>query len=147
MRAEELAHPIPAVRAGTRLAEVLAVLVREGLPGVVVLDAQGRPWAELSLCQVLGLLLPWPVRYRPNLAGSLPERLADRMLQETLQRPIGDLVPVGDPRHCSVRRDASALEVVTAMTRHHSLVALVQGAPAGSDVISAADLLTRLARE
>ncbi|WP_188186902.1 hypothetical protein [Nonomuraea sp. SYSU D8015] len=145
MIARDLAHGFPAVRCDAKLTDVLAVMVRGNLPGVVILDSFGRPQATLSLPDVLDLLLPWPFRESPSLARVFPEETGDRILTEGLQRPIGDLLSalplVG---HCCVDGQATALEVVVAMARQRSPLATVFDARAGANVICAHRLLARL---
>ncbi|TMR15669.1 CBS domain-containing protein [Nonomuraea turkmeniaca] len=143
MIARDLAHDFPAVRSDARLMDVLAAIVRRSLPGVVILDSSGRPQATLSLPEALDLLLPWPFRESPTLAGVFPEEIGDRILTEAIQRPISDFLPtlplVG---HCCGR--STALEVVVAMARQRSPLATVFDARAGSNVICAHRLLARL---
>ncbi|TDD17757.1 hypothetical protein [Nonomuraea diastatica] len=145
MIARDLAHDFPAMRSDARLMDVLAVMVRGNLPGVVILDFSGRPQATLSLPKVLDLLLPWPFRESPNLAKVLPEETGDRILTEALHRPIGDLLSALPAwEHCRVPGHATNLEVVTAMTRQRSPLATVFDAGAGPNVICANRLLARL---
>ncbi|MGP3937580.1 hypothetical protein [Nonomuraea sp. KM88] len=147
MIARDLAHDFPAMRSDARLMDVLAVLVRGNLPGVVILDFSGRPQATLSLPRVLDLLLPWPFRESPNLAKVFPDETGERILTEALQRPIGDLLSALPSRElCRVPGHATTLEIVTAMTRQRSPLATVSDAGAGSNVICANRLLARLLR-
>ncbi|GAA2701987.1 CBS domain-containing protein [Nonomuraea recticatena] len=144
MLAHELAHDFPALRADAQLADVLAAMVRGSLPGIVILGSNNRPQATLSLPEVLDLLLPWPFRESPNLANVFPDDMADRILLEAVEHPIGELLRPHFPDRCWVRGQATTLEVVTAMVRQRSPLAMVLDAAAGPGVISAHSLIGRL---
>ncbi|MEO3884307.1 hypothetical protein [Nonomuraea sp. B5E05] len=143
MIAHDLAHDFPAVRPCARLVDVLAVMVRDSLPGVVVLDSRGRPQGTISLPEVLDLLLPWPFRESPNLAKVFPAEMGDDILAEAARRPIGDLL-LSPVQNCRVGEKSTTLEVVTAMSRRRSPLATVPDARGGSHVISAHRLFERL---
>lgn len=146
MLAKELAGGFPSVRPDARLGDVLAVVVRDDLPGVVLLDRHGRPQATPSLRDILDLLVPWPLRESPGLARVIPEGMAERMLAETLRRPVDELVEGRTAPSCRVRGQATVLEVATMMAcRHSALATVLEGRP-GSDVISAHGLFAHLLR-
>jgi CBS domain-containing protein len=144
MLAHELVRDFPAMPPETRTADVLAAMIRGNLPGIVVLGADGRAEATLSLPDVLDLLLPWPLRERPTLARVFPDEIADRILTEAISRPIGELMRTRLRDQCCVRGQATSLEVVTAMARQRSALAMVLDTAAGPEVISAYNVLGRL---
>ncbi|MFI7610537.1 hypothetical protein ACIBP6_04780 [Nonomuraea terrae] len=140
-----IARECPVLRSDVSVLDVLAVMVRGRRPGVVIVGFDGRPVTALSLQEVLDLLLPWPFRESPNLAGAVPEEIGDRILAEAARRPIGDLPGLPAWERCRVPGGATTLQVLTQMSRRRSALAAVHD-DAGSPVISADHLLERLLR-
>jgi CBS domain-containing protein len=66
MRARDLAQPYVTVSQDTSAVEALRALVEHGLPGLLVVDSGGRPYAALPACEAGRALLPGYVRRRPG---------------------------------------------------------------------------------
>jgi CBS domain-containing protein len=100
-------HPETDALSATRM------LVEQGLPGLVVTDAEGRPLVILPGSQVLRFALPDYVEDDPSLAGVIPGK--EYLPKRDRDRPI---VPAG----------ATALQVASVMSRQKSpVVAVVDG--------------------
>ena len=134
MQARDLAEPFPTVRAETDALEATRLLTDQGLPGLVVLDARGRPLVILAASQVLRFALPDYVEEDPGLAGVIPESTADRFCSVLAGKTVAELMPAKEylPRHERnrpiVAPDATVLEVASVMSHQHSpMVAVVDG--------------------
>ncbi len=131
------------------LAAVLA-MASARQPGLIVCDADGRPYTVLPGSQVLRFLMPDYLQDNPTLARALDEGASDELCRQLEDVTVRDLLP--HPRELDelpvVDRDATALEVAAVMARMHTpVVAVVDGeGPAGRVVgaITASRLLDHL---
>jgi CBS domain-containing protein len=110
------------------------MLVEQGLPGLVVTDAEGRPLVILPGSQVLRFALPDYVEDDPSLAGVIPESEADRFCDALRGRTVAELMPgkeylpKRDRDRPIVPAGATALQVASVMSRQKSpVVAVVDG--------------------
>lgn len=148
MRARDLARPFPVVGLDTEAVDAALAMVREGRPGVLVVDERGLPYAVLPGSQVLRHLLPDYLREDPALARALDDRSADEMCRALSHARVRDLLPrrQGRDELPVVEGAATSLEVAAVMARLHSpLVAVVEaGAVLGAVTVSAllGELLT-----
>lgn len=133
MKARELAEPFPTVRTGTDALAATRMLADQGLPGLVVLDDQGRPLVILAASQVLRFAIPDYIEQDPGLADVIPEASADRLCAALSGQSIAELMPANEylPRHERdrpiVAPDATAMQVASVMSHQHSpMVAVVE---------------------
>lgn len=134
MRARDLAEPFPVVHPDTDALSATRLLVDQGLPGLVVTDAQGKPLVILPGSQVLRFALPDYVEEDPSLAGVIPESEADRFCEAlggstvAALMPDQEFLPRSDRDRPIVSPEATVLEVASVMTRQKSpVVAVVDG--------------------
>ena len=78
MHAEGIAEDFPAVTIDSDALDAARLLAEHQLPGLVVTDPAGRPYAVLPAYLVVGFLVPGYIRDDPALAGVLTEAAADR---------------------------------------------------------------------
>ncbi|CAG6398093.1 CBS domain-containing protein [Streptomyces cocklensis] len=150
MRAAELATDYPTVTLDSDALEAARMLAVQKLPGVLVVDADGAPYAVLPASRLVKLLVPAYVIEDPALAAVVDEHHADRLCQALAGRSVADTLP-NEPRErtkASVAdADDTALEVAALMARERSpLVAVVDSRDGDRllGVITASHLLDRL---
>lgn len=113
---------------GTDVLDAARVLAEKRLPGLIVLDEEGRPYAVLPGSQVLRLMVPRYVQEDPALARAYDEKAADALCQKMAGRQVSELLPElpRDPDDVPVvDGDATAIEVAAVMARLRSPVVAV----------------------
>ncbi|GGL90128.1 CBS domain-containing protein [Nakamurella endophytica] len=141
----EPADQLPVVTARTPLRDVALLLVRDGLPGVVVTDADGGPVAVVTALDLLGRLVPEFVREDPALARVYDAVGSAESWRELGARTIAEIFGDGDDWHraiAAVDDDATAIEVAAEMLNHHTSVAVVRPATAPGGPAAAPRLVT-----
>ena len=126
MRASELAAPFPTVTAQTSALEAARLLAGQNLPGLIVVDEQGRPATVLPGTQVLRMAIPSYCQDDPALARVIDEAAADLFLRELGDRTVEQCLPERQRELPVVDPDATVLEIAALMARARSpLVAVV----------------------
>lgn len=131
MRAAQLARPFTVVGPDTDAMDAARSMAAERLPGLIVCDADGRPWTVLPGSQVLRFLIPAYIQDDPALARAVNEDDADRMCRRLTKVTVRELLPAARDLDelPVVDADATSLEVAAVMARMHSpLVAVTDGA-------------------
>jgi CBS domain-containing protein len=127
MRAREIAEPYPLVTVDTEAIEAARLLAGRRLPGLIVLDRTGRPYAILPGSQVLRFMIPGYIQEDLSLAHVLDERHADRLSEALIGKTVQQLLPPRRDELPVVDGDATAVEIAAVMARWHSpLVAVVE---------------------
>jgi CBS domain-containing protein len=144
MLARELAAPFPSVDLDTDALEAARMLAEQRLPGLIVLDENGRPRNILPGSQVLRFLIPNYVQDDPSLAHVYDEKAADRLCARLSGVRVRDVLPAQPAELPVVNGDDTAIEIAAVMAGMHSpMVAVVEeGQLVGTVTISA--LLDRL---
>ncbi len=130
MRARDLARTVPLVEPGTDAVQAAYEMVRAGLPGVVVVQPDGRPYAVLRGPEVLRFLLPDYLCDEPGLAAAVDEQRSQAVFSALAGRTVRDVVPrrQGSADLPAVDGDDTPLVVAAVMARHTTpLVAVVEG--------------------
>ncbi|HEY0639129.1 MAG TPA: CBS domain-containing protein [Pseudonocardiaceae bacterium] len=126
MRAAELAVPFPTVRPGTPAIEAARLLAGADLPGLVVVDEDGRPRTILAGTQVLRMAVPQYCQDDPALTRVIDEAAADVFHRGIGDRTVADALPREHRELPVVPGDATVLEVAALMARTRTpLVAVV----------------------
>jgi CBS domain-containing protein len=126
MRARDLAAPFPTVGLDTSAIEAARLLAGQDLPGLIVVDAQGRPLTVLPGTQVLRMAVPRYCQDDPALARVVDEAAADVFLRELGDRTVAQCLPEERRELPAVEPDATVLEIAALMARARSpLVAVV----------------------
>jgi CBS domain-containing protein len=125
MRAGELASPFPTVTLETPAMEAARLLAGERLPGLIVVDAAGRPSTILPGSQVLRMAVPRYCQEDPALARVIDEEAADLFLRELRDRTVAECLPAERRELPVVDRNATVLQVAALMARTRSPVAAV----------------------
>jgi CBS domain-containing protein len=130
MRARDLAEEFPTVTLDTQAMQAARLLAAERLPGLIVLDQNGRPYTVLPGSQVLRYIVPRYVQDDPKLARVYDEKASDELCRELTSTTVKDLLP---PKRDVdeipiVDSDATTIEVAAVMAQMHSpIVAVVDG--------------------
>lgn len=145
MRADELASAYPTVALSTPVIQAARLLAERSLPGLIVVDGDGRPATILPGTQVVRMAVPGYCQEDPALARVIDEATADLFLHGLGDRTVAEAVaperrelPVVDP-------DATVLEVAALMARTRSpLVAVANPDGTMRGAITLAGLLDRI---
>lgn len=127
MHAEEIAEEFPVVAIDSEALDAARLLAEHRLPGIVVVDPAGKPYAVLPASQVVRFIVPGYVQDDPSLAGVLSETAADRAAEKLRGKTVRDVLP----EHLHDLPIAGAadtlIEVASAMARLRSpLIAVVK---------------------
>lgn len=126
MRARALASPFPTVALRSPAIDAARLLAGQNLPGLIVIDDEGRPLTILPGTQVLRLAVPIYCQEDPSLARVVDEAAADVFVRELDGRTVASCLPAERRELPVVDPDATVLEVAALMARTHSpLVAVV----------------------
>ncbi|MGO9158146.1 CBS domain-containing protein [Mycobacterium sp.] len=141
MRAEDLAEAFPVVTIDSDALDAARLLAEHRLPGIVVTDASGKPFAVLPASQVVRFIVPRYVQDDPSLAGVLNESTADRAADKLGGKTVRDVLPDHLTNVPAANADDTIIEVAAVMARLRSpLMAVVKdGTLVG--VITASHLL------
>jgi CBS domain-containing protein len=93
MRAEDIAEDFPFVRIDSDAFDAARLLAEHHLPGLLVTDTSGKPYAVLPASQVLRFILPRYVQDDLSLAGVLSESMADHAAQGLRGKTVRDVLP------------------------------------------------------
>ncbi|MBB5867520.1 CBS domain-containing protein [Allocatelliglobosispora scoriae] len=126
MRTRDLMVEYPTVALTDLAVDAARLLARSNLPGLIVVDGRGAPFAVLPGTQVLRLAVPVYCQDDPNLAAVIDEAAADVFLTELGDRTVRDCLPPQPHELPIVGPDDTVLEVAALMARTRTpLVAVV----------------------
>jgi CBS domain-containing protein len=127
MRAAELAEEFPVVTIDSDALDAARLLAEHRLPGIVVTDSAGKPFAVLPASQVVRFIVPRYVQDDPSLAGVLNESMADRAADKLGGKRVRDVLPEPLVKLPWAHADDTIIEVAAVMARRHSpLIAVVK---------------------
>lgn len=127
MRAEEIAEEFPVVSIDSDALDATRLLAEHLLPGIVVVDPAGKPYAVLPASQVVRFIVPGYVQDDPSLAGVLSETAADRAAEKLHGKTVRDVLPEHLLDVPTAGAADTLIEVASTMARLRSpLVAVVK---------------------
>ena len=127
MRAAELAEDFPVVTVDSDALDAARLLAEHRLPGIVVTDISGKPFAVLPASQVVRFIVPRYVQDDPSLAGVLNESMADRAADKLGGKTVRSVLPEHLTNVPSADVDDTIIEVAAVMARLRSpLMAVVK---------------------
>ena len=145
MRAGDLVCEFPMVELGRPAIEAARLLAERRLPGLIVVDDEGRPAAVLSGTEVLRLVIPVYAHDSAAAARAVDEGHADLFLAEVGVRTVGDCLSGRAQGLPVVGPGATVLEVAVVMSRMHCpLVAVVDSSAGLPGCVTLDALLTRM---
>ncbi|MEB3051307.1 CBS domain-containing protein [Mycolicibacter sp. MYC123] len=141
MHAEEIAEEYPVVTVDSEALEAARLLAEHRLPGLVVTDQTGMPYAVLPASQVVRFIVPGYVQDDPSLAGVLSETAADRVAEKLHGKTVRDVLPEHQHDVPSAGAADTLVEVASTMARLRTpLIAVVKDGKLHG-VITASQLL------
>ncbi len=127
MHAADIAEEFPVVSIDSDALDAARLLAEHRLPGLVVTDAAGKPYAVLPASQVVRFIVPSYVQDDPALAGVLSETMADRAAEKLSGKAVRDVLPEHLQDVPAADANETIIEVATTMARMRSpLIAVVK---------------------
>ena len=93
MHAEDMVEEFPVVTIDSNALDAARMLAEHRLPGIVVTDTSGRPYAVLPASQVVRFIVPTYVQDDPSLAGVINESWADRAAEKLGNKTVREVLP------------------------------------------------------
>jgi CBS domain-containing protein len=146
MHAEEIAEEFPVVAMDSNALDAARLLADHRLPGIVVTDSSGRPYAVLPASQVVRFIVPSYVQDDPSLAGVLNESMADRAAEKLGEKKVRDVLPEHLTDVPAANADDTIIEVAAIMARFRSPLIAVMKEGKLHGVITASRLLAAAMR-
>jgi CBS domain-containing protein len=142
MHAEDIAEDFPVVSIDSGALDAARLLAEHRLPGIVVTDSAGKPYAVLPASQVVRFIVPRYVLDDPSLAGVLNDSAADRAAQKLGGKTVRDVLPEHLVDVPAANADDTIIEVAALMARLRSpLIAVLKNGKLHG-VITASRLLS-----
>ena len=127
MHAEDIAEDFPVITIDSDALEAARTLAEHRLPGIVVTDSSGRPYAVLPASQVVRFIVPRYIQDDPSLAGVLSESMADRAAEKLGGKTVRDVLPEHLLDVPAAHADDTIIEVAALMARLRSpLIAVIK---------------------
>ena len=93
MHAEDMAEEFPVISIDSNALDAARTLAEHRLPGIVVTDSSGLPYAVLPASQVVRFIVPTYVQDDPSLAGVINESWADHAAEKLSGKTVRDVLP------------------------------------------------------
>lgn len=127
MHAENIAEDFPVITIDSNALDAARTLAEHRLPGIVVLDSAGQPYAMLPAAQVVRFIVPTYVQDDPSLAGVLDESVANRAAEKLAGKTVRDVLPEHLLDVPAAKADDTIIEVAALMARLRSpLIAVLK---------------------
>ncbi|KAA1429924.1 CBS domain-containing protein [Mycolicibacter arupensis] len=127
MHAADIAEEFPVVSIDSDALDAARLLAEHRLPGLVVTDTAGKPYAVLPASQVVRFIVPSYVQDDPALAGVLSETMADRAAEKLGGKAVRDVLPEHLQDVPAADANETIIEVAATMARMRSpLIAVVK---------------------
>jgi hypothetical protein len=142
--ARDLAEDYPLVQLTDDALTAARLIAEQRRPGVVVVDAEGKPVTVLPGSQVLRFIVPGYVQEDPSLARVYDERGgAEACVSKLKGRTVKELLPPKEKRYelPKVSGDATMIECAAMMARLHSPLLLVSDDDTIHGVVTTSHLL------
>jgi CBS domain-containing protein len=131
----------PLVGLDTDAREAAQIMAKRRLPGLVVTENSGRPYAILPASQVVKFVVPQYIQADPSLAAVIDEPAADRIAAQLAGKKVRDLLPKHPAELPSVNTDDTMLELAAVMARMRSPLVAVMSEGSIVGVVTASRLL------
>lgn len=93
MRAEDLEEKFPIVPIDSDAVDAARMIAEHHLPGLLVTDTSGNPYAVLPAFAMLRFILPRYVQDDLTLAGVLGDSTPDEAMRNLAGKTVGDVLP------------------------------------------------------
>jgi CBS domain-containing protein len=146
MHAEDIAEEFPVITVDSNALDAARMLAEHRLPGIVVTDASGKPYAILPASQVVRFIVPSYVQDDPSLAGVINESMADRAAEKLSGKTVREVLPEHLLDVPAAHADDTIIEVAALMARLRSPLIAVMKEGKMHGVITASRLLAAATR-
>ncbi|MGW5398058.1 CBS domain-containing protein [Streptomyces sp. NPDC003952] len=127
MPARDLAEPYPHVTTDDPAIDAVRLLAEKDLAALLVLDADGVPYAVVPGSQLVRQLVPEYVMEDPLLAAVIDDRHADALTEGLDGMTVSEWLPGRTFKPPYVGPDAVVLQIAAVMARAHvPLVAVIE---------------------
>ena len=141
MHAEDIVEEFPVVTVDSNALDAARMLAEHRLPGIVVTDSSGLPYAVLPASQVVRFLVPTYVQDDPSLAGVLNESMADHAADKLGNKTVRQVLPDHLIDVPPANADDTIIEVAALMARNRTPLIAVMKDGKLHGVITASRLL------
>jgi len=141
VRAEDLEEKFPIVPIDSDAVEAARKIAEHHLPGLLVTDTSGQPYAVLPAFAILRFILPRYVQDDLTLAGVVGDPTSDQAVQNLAGKTVGDVLPDYLRDIPSVDARATVTKVAAEMVRLRSPLIAVTKDGKLHGVITASRLL------
>jgi CBS domain-containing protein len=141
VRAEDLEEKFPIVPIDSDAIDAARKIAEHNLPGLLVTDTSGKPYAVLPAFAILRFILPRYVQDDLTLAGVLGDPTPDQAVQNLAGKTVGDVLPDYVRDIPSVDARATITKVAAEMSRLRSPLIAVTKDGKLHGVITASHLL------
>jgi CBS domain-containing protein len=141
MHAEEMAEEFPVITVESNALDAARMLAEHRLPGVLVTDSAGKPFAVLPASQVVRFIVPTYVQDDPSLAGVLNESMADHAADKLGNKTVRQVLPEHLTDVPPANADDTIIEVAALMARNRTPLIAVMKDGKLHGVITASRLL------
>jgi CBS domain-containing protein len=141
VRAEDLEEKFPIVPIDSDAVDAARKIAEHSLPGVLVTDTSGNPFAVLPAYAILRFILPRYVQDDLALAGVLGDPTPEQAVQNLAGKTVGDVLPDNARDIPSVDGRATITKVAAEMARLRSPLIAVTKDGKLHGVITASRLL------
>jgi CBS domain-containing protein len=141
VRAEDLEEKFPIVPIDSDAVDAARKIAEHNLPGLLVTDTSGKPYAVLPAYAMLRFILPRYVQDDLTLAGVLGDSTPDQAVQNLAGKTVGDVLPDYVRDMPSVDARATLTRVAAEMARGRSPLIAVTKDGKLHGVITASHLL------
>ena len=141
VRAEDLEEKFPIVPIDSDAIDAARKIAEHNLPGLLVTDTSGKPYAVLPAFAILRFILPRYVQDDLTLAGVLGDPTPDQAVQNLAGKTVGDVLPDYVRDIPSVDARATITKVAAEMSRLRSPLIAVTKDGKLHGVITASRLL------
>ncbi len=141
MHAEEMVEQFPVVTIDSNALDAARMLAEHRLPGIIVTDTSGRPYAVLPASQVVRFIVPTYVQDDPSLAGVLNESMADQAADKLANKTVRQMLPEHLTDVPPANADDTIIEVAALMARNRTPLIAVMKDGKLHGVITASRLL------
>jgi CBS domain-containing protein len=117
MHAEDMAEEFPVVTVDSNALEAAHTMAEHRLPGIIVTDSSGQPYAILPASQVVRFIVPTYVQDDPALAGVIEESWADHAAQRLAGKSVREVLPEHLTDVPAAKADDTIIEVAALMAR------------------------------
>lgn len=135
MHAADVVETLPTAGLDDAVLSALRMVLRHGLPALVVADDQGNVVAGLSSVELLRAALPRYMRDEPCLARVYGGDHEDRLVAQLAGTSVRELVSELADRVPVARQEATVMELAEMMARRCCPVVLVERADSDGGVL------------